>query len=1365
MFTTIAKRVRSRIREDGPFYDSETEGGTRALLGFHPSSFIPMLNIATIRARLQSFDLRGLFVEELGWNRPPRGVLAGQRTLPPATLAAQVPSFTLTPIAELAGVVVFEVTVAGGAIPDEELRRAIQAEVAQYHLEHLLIFLDAERSSSLWYWVKRDGSKRYPRRHTYVQGQPGDLLISKLSAMFVDMSDLDAKGELRLTEAIAASAVRSMSSPSRRAFSTISNSCTGHCWRRSTGSAMSATGAGTPRCCGTGGCSSTSCSSAAFSMAGTTAICRIAWRIISAGVLARSMPSCKRSSSRVLRSPKGHAARRCNATRHHRYLNGGLFLQHAVEQRYATVAVPDSVFSRIFALFERYDWALDDSPTGNEREINPAVLGYIFEKYINQKAFGAYYTRNEITEYLCEQTIHRLVLDQVNETLPSGATPFTSVGDLLLKPTAAICRSVLMRILPNLRLIDPACGSGAFLVAAMRTLISIYSGLLGHAKTLGDSVLDGWLRGIERDHPNLGYYIKKQIIVNNLYGVDIMAEAVEIARLRLFLALVAAANRVEDLEPLPNIDFNILAGNALIGLLRVDEAKAEAKRQAQHVAQLGLFDEGKRESYRQVVAEKNRLVASYRHAADTLRAEDLSALRDEIQRQRAVAADLLDAMLLDDFGELRIRYEEATWDAAKGKEGKPKRRPLTIEDIRALQPFHWGYEFDEVMNERGGFDAIIANPPWEVWQTDEKEFFVEHESTIRKKKLRLEDWKQQQTVLMRDSVLREAWLEYVSRFPHVSAYLKKAPHFANQLTVMDGKNIGSKINLYTYFVEQCFNLLRSGGQCGIVVPSGIYTDMGTAQLRKLLFYEAQVRSLLSVSNERYLFEGVHHSFKYVFLTFEKGGTTDSFHAAFRINPREAVGQEEIDAFLNMPSQHLLVGLDTVQRLSPTLLSVMEFRSATDIRIAEKMLQYPLLGQLVPGTWRCILTNEFNITSDGALFQTLPAPARLPLFTGKMFNQYTLTSEHSGYWIDEQAGRKALLGKLPDTGQVMDYQGYRFVHRRIARNTDSRTFIATIAPRNVFSEVNSTVLDVTASGITLAEQLYLCAVCNSLTLDWMLRQKVAATLNMFYIYQLPVPRLTASDARFAPIVERAAKLICTTPEYDALAAEVGLDDHSAGVTDPTERNKLRAELDGLVAHLYGLSEEELTHILGTFPLVAQAQKAAVLTAYRAYAPNPDDAQVAALIAAGESDRVEFKVAAYWNAKTGKKDVGMRDNIVQAVAAFLNSAEGGVVLIGVENATNRIVGLRDDYAAANDQKRDRDGYELALRDAIGSMLGQTVGTLLTFAFHIIDGADICRISVRPAPAPVYLNGDLYVRIGNAKKKLSAQQAVGYIAQRWR
>ncbi|MGI6388571.1 MAG: ATP-binding protein, partial [Kiritimatiellia bacterium] len=132
------------------------------------------------------------------------------------------------------------------------------------------------------------------------------------------------------------------------------------------------------------------------------------------------------------------------------------------------------------------------------------------------------------------------------------------------------------------------------------------------------------------------------------------------------------------------------------------------------------------------------------------------------------------------------------------------------------------------------------------------------------------------------------------------------------------------------------------------------------------------------------------------------------------------------------------------------------------------------------------------------------------------------------------------------------------------------------------------------------QLYLCATWNSYVLDYLIRMRVTTTLNFFYLYQLPVPRLTEKDAAFRPIVERAVRLICTTPEFDELAKEIFGEPATAmsvGAPDPAERAKLRAELDGLVAHLYGLTEEEFAHILTTFPLVSDEVKIAAHNAFR------------------------------------------------------------------------------------------------------------------------------------------------------------------------
>ena len=724
----------------------------------------------------------------------------------------------------------------------------------------------------------------------------------------------------------------------------------------------------------------------------------------------------------------------------------------------------------------------------------------------------------------------------------------------------------------------------------MKTLINIYAAVIGKIKFLGDRSLAHWLAGIERDHPSIGYFIKKTIITDNLYGVDLMEEATEIAKLRLFLALVASAQSVDQLEPLPNIDFNILAGNSLIGLMRVESEEFD-----QHCQQGNLY----RKSYAQILEEKNRLINQYRHASEY--AEDLTVLRDNIQEKKREAYATLNEILVEEFQKHGIKYEQAAWDTAKNKEGKPIKRPLKMEDIEALHPFHWGYEFDEILHKRGGFDAIITNPPWEIFKPNSKEFFEDHSDLVTKKKMTIHEFEKEQAKLLKDAEVRNAWLIYLSNFPHQSAWFRSAPQYKNQISVVNGKKAGTDINLYKLFTEQCFNLLHSGGRCGIVCSGGITSDLGAKQLREVLFSQATVDTLFGLANERFLFEGVDHRQKFCILVFEKGGSTDSFVAAFRMNPREAVSPDDLDRFLH-DDEHVLLNVPLLRRLSPDSLSVIEFRNKMDAEIAEKMLRHPLMGVQMDDTWNVRLTAEFHMTNDSHLFKTTPGKGRLPLYEGKMIHQFNHRwDEPFRYWISEADGRSGILGKRKDIGQILDYQTYRAGFRKIARTTDIRTLIAAMLPMNCFCSENfQTVLRCHDSVLNPPDDatcLYLVSLWNSFVLDYAIRFRVGANVNFFYVYQLPAPRLTPDDLFFTRIVERAARLTCTTSEFDNLAKGVGLKSHKAGVTDATERGKLRAELDGLIAHLYGLTEAEFAHVLTTFPLVPEPVKIAAQNAYR------------------------------------------------------------------------------------------------------------------------------------------------------------------------
>ena len=1301
------------------------------------------------RIYLQGFDFAILFREILGWENS-TGIKAND-------IKVEETEFKITPIAQLKGVVVFELTAKDGLLPNAKIRAAVHKEISKHHHENLLIFLDKGRTQSLWYWVKREEGHLIPRDHLFVKGQPGDLFLSKLNSMVVDITELDENGDISVLEVVGrlqkALDVRMVTKKFYLEFAAlrlefigliqgIDNDHDRH-WYASV-------------------------------LLNRMMFIYFLQRkgFINNGDLDYLQNKLVESKKRGMDQYFSEflpmlffegfakpAEKRSDAAKKMlgeiRYLNGGLFLPHPVEQNPDNkIVIPDRAFENLLQLFSSYSWNLNDTPGGADNEINPDVLGYIFEQYINQKSFGAYYTRPEITEYLCEQTIYRLVLQKVNTPDSPGVFAkhtFSTTEELLINLDAPLCKQLLFDVLPKMSILDPACGSGAFLVAAMKTLINIYSAIIGRIELLSDKELSDWLEKTKKEHPSVSYFIKRRIITDNLFGVDIMEEASEIARLRLFLALVSSVRTVNELEPLPNIDFNILPGNSLIGMLRVNEAafnqrlgvKSSYKQGSYELnyKQVGLFQQ---KTYRQIVDEKKNKLEIYRHTSS--QTKDLQILRDDINRCRDEDYVNLNDMLVDEFKALEIKYEQATWDEKNNVEGRVKKRAVQIQDIQALHPFHWGYEFDEVMNTRGGFDIIITNPPWDIFKPNGKEFFAGHSSLVTKKKMTIEDFEKEQGRLLQQKDIRDAWFAYKDSFPYVSAYYRSALQFANQISILNGKKVGTDINLYKLFVEQCFNLLRPQGCCGMVLPSGIYTDLGTKQLRELLFEKTSIMGLFCFENRKEIFEGVHRSFKFVVLTFEKGEKTIDFPAMFM--------RHEVKELSTFPSEHSLrISVPLLHRLSPDSLSVMEFKNDLDVQIAEKMLKYPLLSETVDNKWKLDFTAEFHMTNDSHLFKTQSGIGRLPLFEGKMIWQFEHEYSAPRYWVLEKDGISALVEKK-------DYKFYRLGFRDVTATTNMRSTIATIIPKNVFAGNTLPVHVPTANkSPSSSELLYITTVFDSFVFDWFIRQKITNHLNFFYIFQMPVPRLSTQDRFFEPIVKRAAKLICITPDFDDLANEVGLGSHKNGVTDPRERMHLRAELDGMIAHLYGLTEEEFAHILFTFPLVAEDVKSAAMDQYRKLAPNPE---IMNLIENGETETVEFKPKAFKDPHIGGKNESMILIVFQCIAAFMNT-QGGTIFLGVMD-DKKIVGINDEYFLANLHKQNWDGYHLNLVDRLLSLSLKNSSTYCKFERITIIDKDICRVIVKPTPDPVYINKQFFVREGPRTRLLIDEEKDDYIAKHW-
>ena len=1036
------------------------------------------LDFPRFEKHLSAFDFARLFIDVLGWNRPgaERDWLADQ---------AGETGFSRRAVAELGGVIAIQVVVDGGW-PDESQRLRVWKHIAHSHAENLLIFTDRQQqaSQSQWYWVKKGkhpetGKPRLTaRRHEYFKGQPVDLFASKLQAMVVELAELDATGRLPVLEAARriASAL-DVEKTTKKFFTAYQqqhlellehihgiDDARDKRWYAS------------------------------------VLLNRLmfVWFLQKKGFLSQIglqpfeylreqlQQSEQRGPNRffgeflnalffeAFAKPEAERSAEARAlTGQIPYLNGGLFLHHPLEldaQRRprvgTTLTVADAAFKGIFELFASFTWHLDDTPGGDADEINPDVLGYIFEKYINQKAFGAYYTRPEITGYLAERSIHQLILERIAApALPELGLPaiqFDSVADLLAGMDDKTALRLVNEVLPSITILDPSVGSGAFLVAALKALINIYYAVVGRAQLGASPELSAWLAAIQKNHASVGYYIKRRIVTDNLHGVDIMEEACEIAKLRLFLAMVASVRRVQDLEPLPNIDFNILPGNSLVGLMRVDEVEFNQKN-----TQPGLFAEAKHRPFSELLRAKNRKLDTYRHSAEQLGKHiNLRELRDDIDTEMRDANGVMNELLRDQFEKLGVKFEQATWDDAKQALGKAQKRAIERRDIDAQTPFHWGYVFDDIVQRRGGFDIVLANPPWEVFKPQAKEFFAEHSDVVSKNKMTIKEFEKEQSKLLRNPDVRTAWLAYESRFPHLSQWFRAAPEFKHQSAVVSGKKTGSDVNLYKLFIERSFHLLRPGGHCGIVIPGSIYTDLGATGLRKMLFDQAQTEALVSLSNEKYIFEGVHHAQKFCFLTFKKGGKTEQFQAAFRINPREAVKPEDLANFIQSESNYVTISLDLIRRLASESYSVMEFQGQTDIQIAEKLLKFPLLGERINGVWNLSLTREFDMTNDSHLYKTALESGRLPLWEGKQFHQFEPNFAKPRYWLDEPIARAQLLlsrtkavrrgleklgiTKEPNPDAILlNYDSYRLAFRDVTASTNERTVIATVLPPKRF----------------------------------------------------------------------------------------------------------------------------------------------------------------------------------------------------------------------------------------------------------------------------------------------------------------------------
>ncbi len=512
---------------------------------------------------------------------------------------------------------------------------------------------------------------------------------------------------------------------------------------------------------------------------------------------------------------------------------GHLFDTHRLEQQYEAIAISDQPFEEILG------WLSEQS---SDDRLNPWMssdLSYWLERYWAQQARpkSEYVGTPDLAWELSDRTLDTLLLSRIYPQQNS----LTTLNDYLFNADARLCHLLIQEILPDLRLVDPACGSGSLLVALHQRLTDIFSILTGYSQQTQADQLRIWRSGLTESanetDPDLLQTIQKRILRSTLHGVEILVGATETTRWQLLLSMVSTSKHKRQIEPLADLSFNVMTGNSLIGFLTVDEAYFDRINTAGSgdIFQGNLLQPLAADGYQTVLVDKNLALEHYKSRNQALaEARNIPAyamaalLREDILRLNAKAQRKLDTLLLNHMSQqLGIQYK------AMQLTDKPQRQPLTLEDIDVLQPFHWGYHFSTII-QQGGFDGIVCAPPWGAFKPTAAEFFQRFQDLAEDKEMAATDLKTSKQALAKgDPEVAQAWLFYQNQYAYVTDYFYRSEQYAHQNPIVDGKSVRNQLTRERLFVERCSTLLAAHGISVVVLPSKLATE---AKAQTLLNY-------------------------------------------------------------------------------------------------------------------------------------------------------------------------------------------------------------------------------------------------------------------------------------------------------------------------------------------------------------------------------------------------------------------------------------------------------------------------------------------------------------------------------------------------
>lgn len=880
----------------------------------------------------------------------------------------------------------------------------------------------------------------------------------------------------------------------------------------------------------------------------------------------------------------------------------------------------------LLAMF-RLSWIREDQSLSrvNWRDMGPEELGSVYESLLElvpqitkdgrqfafatggetkgnaRKTSGSYYTPDSLVQVLLDSALEPVIESTV------AANPDKPVEALL-----------------QLSIVDPACGSGHFLLAAARRL----------AAHVARRQANGTPSAAEYRHA------LRQVIGHCIYGVDLNPMAVELCKVSLWM------EAVEPGLPLTFLNSHIQHGNALLGTtpelmakgipdaawdpIEGDDKKVASALKKRNKAGAG----GQRSLDLSPTPTANdaevvvRAVAELEAASDA----DVDALAKKESRWDGILESVAyrhEKLVADAWCAAFVWPKQAgalaeaaptneLWRQIRDGQGKPPALTLkTTQDLAEQNHFlHWHLAFPQVFS-RGGFDVVLGNPPWERVKVQEQEFFASRSAAIADAPTAASRKKLIARLTDDDPRLWADWCAASRRAEGESQMIRQSGRYP-----LCGKG---DVNTYMVFAEHNRSVLGPKGRAGFIVPTGIATDDTTKEYFSTLVTERQLARFYSFENEDFVFPGVHHAFKFALLAIARNGDARMADLVFFARSVSALADV---------SRHFTLRPEDFETVNPNTRTCPTFRSKRDAEI--NLTMYRRAGvfwreadESIGLPWKSnVHTRLWHMAEDSEWFRTraeLEAEnwrlvgsryvrgedTYVPLVEAKMVHYF----DHRFGTYEGQTDAQTNQGKLPELDAAAHADAGRVTHpyywvpasevdrrlnplwnrewllgwRSICRSTDQRTLIASLVPRGAVSDKLPLVFPHVDP--LLVPSLYgnLCAY----VLDYAARQKVGGiSMTLFVLKQLPllapaeIRTAAAWDARvqcYDWLASRVLELTYTAWDLEPFAHDVGYDGPPFR-WDPERRFLLRCELDAAFFHLYGLSRDDTDYVMDTFPIV-------------------------------------------------------------------------------------------------------------------------------------------------------------------------------------